>query len=222
MYAMQPAQNDDEYFDNWVEKYDTLCEPKWKVGLLGSLYFIGVIVGMAFVPLLADNYGRKWPLIITIIIFIIGAIGLLVTSSLYEAYFYMFLIGFTSAGRVVVGLNYTMEYLNVKFHTTTVAAFLQSMAIGVILFTAWYQLIDRGYFWLQFIVLMFAIASLIFFWVFVPESPKWLYAFGRYDESKKIMRMVASANSKPEEKLQRFDKLRFDIEVLDDMSAHGS
>ena len=34
--------------------------------------------------------------------------------------------------------------------------------------------------------------------------------------------MVASANSKPEEKLQRFDKLRFDIEVLDDMSAHGS
>jgi hypothetical protein len=96
------------------------------------------------------------------------------------------------------------------------------MAIGVILFTAWYQLIDRGYFWLQFIVLMFAIASLIFFWVFVPESPKWLYAFGRYDESKKIMRMVASANSKPEEKLQRFDKLRFDIEVLDDMSAHGS
>ena len=177
---------------------------------------------MAFVPLLADNYGRKWPLIITIIIFIVGAIGLLVTSSLYEAYFYMFLIGFTFAGRVVVGLNYTMEYLNVRFHTTTVAAFLQSMAIGVILFTAWYQLIDRGYFWLQFIVLMFAIASLIFFWVFVPESPKWLYAFGRYQESKSIMRMVASANSKPEEKLQRFDKMRFDLEVLDDMSNNGS
>jgi MFS family permease len=177
---------------------------------------------MATVPLIADSYGRKWPMVVTIIIFIIGAIGLLVTDNLYEAYFHMFLIGFTFAGRVVVGLNYTMEYLNVKFHTATVATFLQSMAIGLILITAWYQFIDRGYFLLQLIVVMFAIASLIYFWALVPESPKWLYAYGRYQESRSIMRYVASANSKPEESLKRFDTLKFDIEVLDEMMDGGS
>jgi MFS family permease len=96
------------------------------------------------------------------------------------------------------------------------------MAIGVILFTFWYQFIDRGWFWLQFIVLMFAIISLIYFWVFVPESPKWLYAFERYRESKGILRYVASGNGKPEEKLLRFDRMKYDIEVLEDMSKAGS
>jgi len=75
---------------------------------------------------------------------------------------------------------------------------------------------------LQLIVIIFAVSSLIFFWVFVPESPKWLYAFGRYDEARAILRYVGSANSKPEEKLQRFDKLKFDIEVLDEMDMGGS
>jgi MFS family permease len=140
------------------------------------MYFIGVIVGMSFVPLLADKFGRKWPFLITIIIFIIGAIGLILTNNLYEAYFYEFLIGFTFAGRIVVGLNYTMEYLNVKWHQFTVAAFLQSMAFGVILMTAWYQFVDRGWFLLQLIMLILAFITLIFFWVLIPESPKWLYA----------------------------------------------
>jgi MFS family permease len=45
-----------------------LCEPKWKVGLLGSMYFIGVIVGMAFVPPLSDAFGRKMIFITTLII----------------------------------------------------------------------------------------------------------------------------------------------------------
>lgn len=138
--------NDDEYFDNWVEKFDMLCEPKWKVGLIGSMYFIGVIVGMTFVPLLSDLYGRRWPFLATLLVFIVGAIGLIIATSLYEAYFYEFLIGFTFAGRIVVGLNWTMEYQTTRWHQFTVAAFLQSMAVGVILFTLWYQFVDRGWF----------------------------------------------------------------------------
>ena len=64
----RPDTNDDEYFDNWVEKYDLLCEPKMKVGLIGSMYFIGLIVFITFVPPLSDRYGRKWIFIITLIV----------------------------------------------------------------------------------------------------------------------------------------------------------
>jgi MFS family permease len=55
-----------------VEKFDILCEPKWKVGLLGSTYFAGIIVGMAFVPALSDAYGRKVIFIVTLIISVIA------------------------------------------------------------------------------------------------------------------------------------------------------
>lgn len=64
--------NDDEYFDNWVEKYDLLCEPKMKVGLIASMYFIGLIVFIVFVPPLADRFGRKWVFIATLVISVIA------------------------------------------------------------------------------------------------------------------------------------------------------
>jgi MFS family permease len=36
-----------------------LCEPKWKIGLLGAMCFVGVVISTAFVPLLSDKFGRK-------------------------------------------------------------------------------------------------------------------------------------------------------------------
>ena len=37
-----------------------LCVDKIKVGLLGSLYFAGVVTSVLFVPALSDWLGRKW------------------------------------------------------------------------------------------------------------------------------------------------------------------
>ena len=79
---------DDETFDNWVPKFDLLCEEKYKIGLLGSMFFVGVIVGTLFIPALADAFGRKLVVIITVVVALIGQLGLIVTNNLYEAYVY--------------------------------------------------------------------------------------------------------------------------------------
>lgn len=68
----RPKKDNDEYIDNWIEKFDLLCEQKWKIGLIGSMYFIGVIVGMSFVPPLSDAYGRKVIFIVTLIISVVA------------------------------------------------------------------------------------------------------------------------------------------------------
>lgn len=59
---------DDQVLDNWVDKFDLLCEPWYKVGLIGSMFFLGVVVSVTFVGLLADQYGRKWPFIISLML----------------------------------------------------------------------------------------------------------------------------------------------------------
>jgi MFS family permease len=102
--------HDSEYLDNWVEKFDLLCEPKYKIGLIGSMYFIGVITTLTFVPIVGDKCGRRWVFIITIIVSACAQLGLIVTRNLYELYVYEFLIGATFAGRVIVGLNYVLEF----------------------------------------------------------------------------------------------------------------
>ena len=43
-------QTDPEYLDNWVEKLGLLCETKERIGMLGSAYFIGILIALPFVP----------------------------------------------------------------------------------------------------------------------------------------------------------------------------
>jgi hypothetical protein len=100
-----------EFLDNWVQKFGMLCEPKSKVGLLGSIYFVGMLFGLAFVPTLSDKYGRRWPFLATMILSFIAQAGLMITNNLNIAICWMFLIGCTFAGKNIVGLNYLLEFI---------------------------------------------------------------------------------------------------------------
>ena len=107
--AYRPVDNG-ETFDNWVEKYDMLCEPAYKVGLIGSMYFVGVVISAITFPPIADSYGRKPMVLVANIVLITGLTGLLATNNLYAAYFFEALAGLSFGGLVIVGLTYLLEY----------------------------------------------------------------------------------------------------------------
>lgn len=44
-----------------------------------------------------------------------------------------------------------------------------------VLMTVWYQFVDKGWFLLQLICLILTVVATLYFIIFVPESPKWLY-----------------------------------------------
>jgi len=50
--------NSEKSLLNWHQTLDLMCSPEWKVGLLGSIYFIGFAATLLWVPRLADMYGR--------------------------------------------------------------------------------------------------------------------------------------------------------------------
>ena len=54
----RPDKNDPEYIDNWVEKYDLMCQPKTRMGLFGLWFFVGVITTIMLTPWISDIYGR--------------------------------------------------------------------------------------------------------------------------------------------------------------------
>ena len=89
-----------------------LCEPKSRIGFLGACFFIGVLCASTVVPvgILSDFYGRKWIFVGTLIILIIASIGFIYAKSLEELYVYMFLLGTTFPGRLIVGINYAQEF----------------------------------------------------------------------------------------------------------------
>ena len=82
------AVHDDEYLDNWVDKLELLCESKLKIGLIGSLYFAGVITTLLFVPPLSDRFGRKVIFVISLFVSLFAQAGYMWSQSLYETYVY--------------------------------------------------------------------------------------------------------------------------------------
>ena len=52
-------KSDEFYLDNWVEKLDLVCEPDTRIGYIGSAFFAGLLMGLAFIPTISDKYGRR-------------------------------------------------------------------------------------------------------------------------------------------------------------------
>jgi len=69
-----------------------------------------VICTIILVPWLADKCGRKWVVVVSYLIFIATTVGILFASDLIALYVLMFIAGTTFGGRVVVGLNYLLEF----------------------------------------------------------------------------------------------------------------
>ena len=101
--------NDQDYINNWVEKLDLLCMPASKTGFLGSCYFIGIIMSIYYIPLMSDQNGRRFYILGSIVVQIIGQVGLIFTKNINHAYLFMLCIGITFPGRSIILYNYALE-----------------------------------------------------------------------------------------------------------------
>ena len=74
---------------------------------------------------------------------------------------------------MIVGLNYVIEFVIPSWHQSIIFWLLVSECISTILITMWYQFVERNYLGQQLVCLAFAVITLVYFWIFVPEGPKW-------------------------------------------------
>ena len=57
---MVRVDTDDAHsLQNWVDQYDLTCIEHAKIGLLGTMIFLGWMTSSMVVPRLSDIYGRK-------------------------------------------------------------------------------------------------------------------------------------------------------------------
>lgn len=94
---------------NWVDKLDLVCEPAWKVGLIGSMYLFGWSMACLFVPRLGDVYGRRWPYIISGAISIFVYLGLILSNSITLTMVLFFMLGLCTPGKSNIAYVYLLE-----------------------------------------------------------------------------------------------------------------
>ena len=65
--------------NNWITSMSLEWAPEYKIGLFGSLYFIGYLIGSIGLTKFADEYGRKPVLLFALLVSTIAAFWFLIT-----------------------------------------------------------------------------------------------------------------------------------------------
>jgi MFS family permease len=129
-------EDQDEYIDNWVDQYDLLCEPKWRIGLIGSMYFAGILTTILIVPYLIDNCGRKYVTVISNFVLIGCTIGILIATDITSLYILLFFAGTSFGGRLIGGLNWLIEWC--PWRPQVLFVKMLSGSFSIIIITAWF------------------------------------------------------------------------------------
>jgi len=168
-----------------------------ELGLAGSIYVAGAVIGALFFGYLTDRFGRKKLFMITLLLYLVAT-----ASTAFAQNFMMFAIArfFTGAG---IGGEYSAinsaidELIPARVRGWVDLAINGSYWIGtaigaaasLVLLNPKYFAIDVGW------RVGFAMGVVLAFGVllvrrFVPESPRWLMTHGRADEAEDIVSNV--------------------------------
>ena len=96
---------------NWHQKLDMMCEPKLKIGLLGTMYFIGWTITATWLPRFADLYGRKNLFKISQVCDTILFAALFMINDINAMLAFMFILGLLTSIRINVGYIYMTEFI---------------------------------------------------------------------------------------------------------------
>lgn len=189
------VRSDPEYLHNWVEHFDMLCEPAYKIALLGSANMLGMLITALPVPMLADMYGRKPVLVVTEIINLAALLAIRVTHDINVAYLLIGIVGMCFAGRCVVGLTLIAEYMpseTWRSNTINFCGLLESLFCIVIY--CYYKFIGNDWEQINLAFVVVAAVNLLIVILYLPESPQFLYTKGRYEEARASILTAASFN----------------------------
>lgn len=192
--AYQPIKDDEDYLDNWVTKLHLMCLSDAQIGLLGSAFFFGLFLGLPIIPSLGDKYGRKIVYYYTLVITLIAALGLHWSRNFNFTLFCIFVMGVLWNGKNIIGMSYADELLHKDYRKDYITAMF---IIGsFVMFTPplVYVTISRSWQWQSYIMILMSALALFICPYYIPESPKYLYTKGRYDEARQSLFVIARHN----------------------------
>lgn len=84
----------------YVKSYYNITTTEVQLTITGSM--IGLGIGQLFIGPISDKYGRKNPLLLTLIFYILSSMLIVFSSDIYEVSILRFIQGFSAAGSVVI------------------------------------------------------------------------------------------------------------------------
>lgn len=175
-----------------VTEFDLTCERARLVPLAGSMYMLGMLLGAITIGDLADRFGRKIGILVSVLL--LGGGGVL---SAVSPNYIMFLImrlltGAGGVGLFQVTFVLAVEFIGAKWRTFVGIIIEVPFALGEAM-TGILAIFIRDWRWLQVAVTAPAFLLLSYMWI-MPESVRWLVSQGRRNDAIKIINKAAKVN----------------------------
>jgi MFS family permease len=185
-------ENSSETLHNWITHLDLLCISNFKIGLFGSLYFVGFVIGAVTLLRLGDSIGRKPVLLFTSLCSMAVFALLFFASNLYLIYGLIMIAGWLGIARGSLFYLYMLEMVpnakRARYHCYLMTA----ESIGGMLTAGLFYMFKNAK--LAFLVLLGWYVVHFFFLIRVPESPKFLYAKKKWKQTHESLAKIAEVN----------------------------
>ncbi|CDW78040.1 solute carrier family member 5 [Stylonychia lemnae] len=194
-----------ESLSNFIMYFDLYCDSQFKIGLFGSLFLAGIVLGSVTLTRLGDIYGRKPIFLIGMAIQILTTVGVLMNSNIMVAYALFFIIGFGVTGKQFVGFSYLVE-MQPHYTQAYVSSFEFIFEAFVYLFVViYFSLISKTWQYVGIPSLGLGVIGCLSL-LSQPESPRFLISVGEYEKARQVFKRIARVNNQDPSK---FDKVSF-------------
>ncbi|KAJ2951119.1 hypothetical protein O0L34_g5507 [Tuta absoluta] len=204
--CLNPQYNTSEFTSTIIMKWDLISEKKWLASFNQTLFQLGTLVGSVVFGMASDRFGRKRPLLVAVVIQITAGVAAAYIPEFWTFTFFRFLVGTSVGGTMVTTFVIVMEFVGTKYRDVISALYQVPFNLGHMLLPMF------GYFFRDFSNFQLAISIpaviLLVYFVFVPETPRWLIAVRRTDEAISVLERVAKVNKRPT------DNIRADVEAF--------
>ncbi|XP_043207091.1 organic cation transporter-like protein [Amphibalanus amphitrite] len=175
-----------------VSEYQLSCGRAWLISLANSLYMVGMFVGSLVLGYISDRFGRKVAMLLSF--FTVGVVG---TTMAFVPSFALyaplrFLIGVGGMGIFMTCFLLGVETVSNDVRTLCGMIIHFFFPFGEAM-VAVFAIFVKDWHSLQLII---SVPAFIFmsYYFFVPESPRWLAAEGKFEQAERNLRTAARFN----------------------------
>ena len=178
--------------------FDLVCDRAYLVGVLGTIFFVGVLVGAGVLAWIADKQGRRFALRLSLVTLATSSLLEGSAPGLYEFAALRFLTGFGVSGAGLIAYIHMSEVLRVDKRAFAGVSVNVSFALGEM-----FLALPLAYYAQHWRVLKLCIgilnASSLMWYSSMLESPRWLLVAHRPQLARAALLEIARRNGRGED-----------------------